>query len=82
MENEQRVIKLSPEQIEARKLQLEREIMTMELNELSIKHTLRAIELNIPNREAKSSLNNLNQKIETNKHNIVALKEQIEKGEM
>ena len=79
---EQKVIKLSPEQIEERKIKLDQTQMNLEMAELNIVHVKRAIENNLPVREAKNQLVTLEKNVEVFKHNIIALKLQIEKGEM
>lgn len=79
---EQRIIKLTPEQIEERQIQLERTQMNIEMSELNIKHMERAIESNMPIREAKLQLSKIKQNLETFRHNVIALTEQITKGEV
>lgn len=82
MENEKKVIKLSEEQIEEKEIQKIKTQMNLELTELSIKHMNMAIEKNLPLRETQLQLNQLKKNLETYKHNIAALQEQIDKGEM
>ena len=79
---EQKVIKLSPEQIEERKIKLDQTQMNLEMAELNIVHVKRAIENNLPVREAKNQLVTLEKNVDVFKHNIVALKLQIDRGEM
>ena len=82
MENEQKVIKLSPEQILAKKVQLENIRQAVEASELTIKQFTRMLESDFLINQTKDMINKEKQKIEVGNHNIIALTEQIEKGEM
>lgn len=83
MANENQVtIKLSPEQIREKEIQLFKTKMNLEMAELNINQFVRAINENIPQREAETQLNNMRKQVEQLKHNIGALTEQITKGEM
>ena len=83
MESEKPVIiKLTDEQIEEKRVQLVKTQMNLEMAELNVVQFERAVAENIPMREAKIQLANLKKQIEMLKHNIVALNEQISKGEM
>lgn len=79
---EQVKIKLSPEQINERKVNLSKTKMNIEMAELNIKHMERAIAENLPILAAQNELANMNKQLATLKHNEIALAEQIEKGEM
>jgi len=79
---EQKVIKLSPEQIAEKEINLEKTKMNLEMAELNIKQFTKAIETNLPMKTAKVELNNMQRQVEMLKHNIMALTEQINNGEM
>lgn len=82
MENEPITIKLSQEQIEQREIQLIRNQMNLEMVELNIVHMERAMEAGLPTREAKLQTDILRKNLEQFRHNAIALREQIDKGEM
>lgn len=82
MENEQKVIKLSKEQILAKQVQLENTKMQLEMSEMNVKHFERMIEINLPIMQTQVLLNKEKEMVAQAKHNIIALQEQIDKGEM
>jgi hypothetical protein len=82
MANEPITIKLSPEQILERQVQLENVKMQIEMSELNIKHFERMIEINLPILQTKVLLNKERAIIAQAKHNVIALEEQINSGEM
>lgn len=81
MENE-KTIKLTPEQILDREIQLFKTKMNLEMGILNVSQFQKAIELHIPEKEARNQLNNMKKQIETLQHNIIALEEQISTGEL
>jgi len=76
------VIKLTPEQIMEKKVQLFKTIMQKEMVELNIKQYNRALEEGIPAMENAIQLNTFKKNLDMLNHNQVALEQQIEKGEM
>ena len=83
MENEQpKVIKLSPEQIDERKIQLRKTQFQLEMSELNIKQLELAIAEEFPMQNARVELNTQRKNVELMKHNVIALTQQIDKGEI
>lgn len=82
MTNEIKVIKLTPEMILDRQVQLEQTKINLENLELNIKQMERLIEIDFPKLQAQAQLNTLKKQVDTLKHNIVALTEQLKTGEM
>jgi hypothetical protein len=76
------VIKLSPEQIIEKEIQLFKTNMQLEMVELNIKQYERALKEGIPAKENAMQLNNFKKQMEMLKHNVIALEEQIAKKEM
>jgi hypothetical protein len=79
---EQKVIKLSDEQILAKRVQLENIKMQLEMSEVNVKHFEKMLETQLPMLQTQVLMNDEKKKIEVAKHNIIALQEQIAKGEM
>ena len=75
-------IKLTDEQILEKQIQLERLEMQLELDEVTKKHLEKMLKTNFPMKQMQVSLNNHLKQIEITKHNIKALKMQINSGEM
>ena len=82
MTDEQKVIKLSPEQILAKKVQLINIKQSVEASELTIKQFEDMLKDDFLILQTQDMINREKQKIEIAKHNIIALTEQVEKGEM
>jgi len=78
----QHVVKLTPEQIVEKEIQLFKTKMNLEMGILNMSQFQKAIDEHLPEKEAKNQINNMKKQIETLKHNIIALEEQISKGEM
>jgi hypothetical protein len=80
--NDEITIKLSPEQIMEKEIQLFKTKINLEMAEMNIKQMQRAIDENIPIKNSMVDLYNMKRQIDTLNHNIIALQEQIEKGEL
>jgi len=79
---EQITIKLSPEQIMEKEIQLFKTKLNLEMAEMNLKQIQRAIDENIPIKNAMVDLYNMKKQLDVLNHNIIALSEQIAKGEM
>jgi hypothetical protein len=79
---EENKIKLTNEQILEKQIQLEKSEMQLEIADINLKHFDRMIKNEFPQRSAQLERNNLKKQIDMLKHNVVALKEQIDSGEM
>jgi hypothetical protein len=75
-------IKLTNEQLLEKQVQLEKSEMQLEIADLNKKHFERMIKTSYPMRQAEVEFNNLKKQIEIVKHNVKALKMQIDSGEM
>jgi hypothetical protein len=75
-------IKLSPEQIMEKEIQLFKTKLNLELAEMNIKHLQQALDANIPTKNSMVDLYNMKKQLDLLNHNIIALTEQITKGEM
>jgi hypothetical protein len=82
MTDEQKVIKLSPEQILEKEVTLEKTKMNLELTALEITHLERALKLDLPTKTTQITLNDRKKQLALHEHNITALSEQVTKGEM
>jgi hypothetical protein len=79
---EEKKIKLTPEQIQEKELQLFNTEKSVEMIEMNIRHYQEMIDKNIPILQTKMLLEKEKKQLEVGKHNIQALKEQIQSGEM
>ena len=79
MENK---IKLTDAQILEKQIQLEKSEMQLEIAEINLEHFDRMIKSNFPIRSAQVEMNNLKKQIDMVRHNVRALQEQIDSGEM
>jgi hypothetical protein len=75
-------IKLSPEQIMEKEIHLFKTKLNLEMAEMNIKHIQQAIDANIPMKNSMVDLYNMKKQLDILNHNIIALTEQISKGEM
>jgi len=82
MENEQITIKLSAEQLMEKQVQVEDLTMKLAHDEMNLEQFEEMIGNNFFLRQAQVMLNRQRRDVATLKHNIEALKIQIEKGEM
>jgi hypothetical protein len=80
-QNEQKVIKLTPDQILEAEVNLEKTKFNLEMTELNIKQFERSLESGLPMKTAQVELNRMKAQLKTLKHNIIAYQEQINKGE-
>ena len=82
MEEERKKIKLTEEQILERQIQLEKSQFNLEHSELSLAHFQKMRDSNFTARSAQVEENNLRKQVETLRHNIGALTQQINEGEI
>jgi hypothetical protein len=81
-EQEQKKVKLTPEMLMEKQVQLEGLEMKQEISELTLKHYEKILGNNFPLRQTQVAFNNEKKQLEFLKHNIAALKIQIETGEL
>lgn len=79
---EEKTIKLTPEQILEREVSIENMKMNLEFSELNVKHFKTMIDMGLPIKQTQILLNQELAKIAQAKHNIIALTEQVESGEL
>jgi hypothetical protein len=75
-------IKLNSEQLMQREIELFKTKLNLEMAELNIKQLQKAIDENIPMKNAQLDLLKMIGQIDVLKHNIVALSEQLSSGEI
>jgi len=75
-------IKLTPEQILSKQVALENTIQQIEISELTIKQFERMLASDFLINQTKDMINKEKDKIKMAKHNIIALRQHIDTGEM
>ena len=75
-------IKLTDEQLLEKQVQLEKNEMQLEVAALNMAHFKKMIENDFPGRSAQVEMNNLKKQIDMVRHNVKALQQQIDAGEI
>ena len=82
LNEEPKVVKLTPEQINDLEVSLDQNECTVENHTLAIKQIERSIASGTYLKQVNSQINTLKKDMERVKHNIIAIREQIKTGEL